>query len=270
MAGDVKMGVFKNRKMHSIIIFKYMSGHSHFATIRRQKETKDAARGKVFSRHSKAIAIAIKAGGNPNPDMNARLRFAIDQAKADNMPKSNIDRILEKAAGSSNLEEITYEGFGPANTMFLVECATDNRNRTVQELKNIFEKAGGNMGGPGSVSFNFEQKGLILVSKMENVDEQMLSLIDLGVDDVLEESDSLEVYTVASQLGEIRDLLSEKGYTITSFELIQKPKNYQVIDNAEVAQKVLTFMDTLESYDDVQKVFSNIEIDESIVKALSN
>lgn len=246
-----------------------MSGHSHFATIRRQKETKDAARGKVFSRHSKAIAIAIKAGGNPNPDMNARLRFAIDQAKADNMPKANIDRILEKAMESGNLEEITYEGFGPANTMFLVETATDNRNRTAQALKNIFEKAGGHMGGPGSVSFNFDQKGFLLVSKDSNAEEQILTLIDLGVEDVVEETDFLEVYTSAGQLGEIRNLLLEKGYTVTTFELVQRPKTYQEITERQIASKVLTFMDTLENYDDVQKVFSNVEIEETILNSIT-
>src|SRR6476660_6432911 len=115
-----------------------MSGHSHFATIKRQKETKDAARGKVFSRHAKAIAIAIKAGGCVNPEMNSRLRFAIDQAKADNMPKSNIDRVLARAEEGGNIEEITYEGYGPGGTMVIVETATDSRNRTAQEMKNLF------------------------------------------------------------------------------------------------------------------------------------
>lgn len=246
-----------------------MSGHSHFATIRRTKETKDAARGKVFSRHAKAIAIAIKAGGNANPDMNSRLRFAIDQAKADNMPKSNIDRILERAGESGGLEEITYEGYGPGGVMVLVETATDNRNRTAQEMKNIFEKAGGNMGGPGSVAFNFDAKGFIIVEKKGESDVQMLELMDTGADDIEDESDGFVVYTPADKLSDVKKNIEEKGFVISSFELTQKPKMVQMIDDLATAQKVMHFLDTVENYDDVQKVYTNVEFaDEIVEKAL--
>ncbi len=247
-----------------------MSGHSHFATIKRQKETKDAAKGKVFSRHAKAIAIAIKAGGNANPEMNARLRFAIDQAKADNMPKTNIDRILERASEAGNIEEITYEGFGPGGAMIIVETATDNRNRTAQEMKNLFEKSGGNIGGPGSVSFNFDAQGLIVVKKESNPEEEMLKLIDTGAEDIVEVEDAFEVYTSLESLSEVKNGVEKIDLKVLSFELTQRPKTYQVIDDANTARKVITFLDAIENYDDVQKVYSNIDIPENILNQINN
>jgi YebC/PmpR family DNA-binding regulatory protein len=246
-----------------------MSGHSHFATIKRQKEAKDSAKGKVFSRHAKSIAIAIKAGGNANPDMNARLRFAIDQAKADNMPKTNIDRILARAEDAGSIDEITYEGYGPSGIMVLVETATDNRNRTAQEMKSIFDKNGGNMGGPGSVSFNFEPRGLIVVTKGENAEEQMLQLIDIGAEDIVETDDAFEVYVTQDTIGTMRKALEDAQFPIVSFELMQRPKTYQVVDDPASAKKVLTFLDSLENYDDVQKVHSNVDIPEDILRAAS-
>jgi YebC/PmpR family DNA-binding regulatory protein len=247
-----------------------MSGHSHFATIKRQKESKDAAKGKIFSRHAKALAIAIKAGGSPNPDMNSRLRFAIDQAKADNMPKSNIDRVLARAEEAGNIDEIMYEGFGPAGTMVLVETATDNRNRTAQEMKSLFEKNGGNMGGPGSVSFNFDPHGLIVITKEGNPEEQMLALIDAGAEDIVEADDSLEVYMTPDKLGEMKKALESANFKISSFELTHRPKNYQVIDDVATAEKVLAFLDNLENHEDVQRVHANVDIPEEILKQVSN
>jgi YebC/PmpR family DNA-binding regulatory protein len=244
-------------------VFETMSGHSHFATIRRTKEVKDAARGKVFTRHAKAITIAIKSGGNADPDMNSRLRFAIDQAKADNMPKTNIDRILEKASESGNLDEITYEGFGPGGIMVLVETATDNRNRTAQEMKGLFDKNGGNMAGVGAVSFNFDLKGLLAVGKKGDIDEQELTLIDLGADDIIV-GDTLEVYTQPDQLTEIKKKIEESGFTVTSFSLVQKPKTFQEVTDKETAEKVMKFLDAVENYEDVQNVYSNVEIPEDL------
>jgi YebC/PmpR family DNA-binding regulatory protein len=246
-----------------------MSGHSHFATIRRTKEVKDAARGKVFTRHAKAITIAIKSGGNADPDMNSRLRFAIDQAKADNMPKTNIDRILEKASESGNLDEIMYEGFGPAGIMVLVETATDNRNRTAQGMKNVFEKNGGNMAGVGAVSFNFDLKGLLTVLEKGDIDSQELELIDLGADDIVVQSDILEVYTEPDKLTEIKKKVEEAGFVVTSFSLVQKPKTFQEVPDLETAERVLKFLDAVEAYEDVQKVYSNVDIPENIVDQLS-
>lgn len=142
-----------------------MSGHSKWSTIKRKKETSDAARGKLFSKLSRAISIAVKTGGGPDPSSNSKLKVAIDAAKSANMPKINTERAISRGGGKDNLEEITYEGFGPLSIGVLVEVTTDNRNRSGQDIKVLFEKGGGRLGGPGSVSHNFESKGLLLVKK---------------------------------------------------------------------------------------------------------
>src|SRR3989339_851298 len=172
-----------------------MSGHSHIATIKRQKGLKDAQKSNVFGKLSKMITISVKSGGSPNPDMNFKLRVAIDKARESNMPKENIDRILKTASEKADsYEEIRYEGFGPFGIYVIVDCATDNKNRTAQELKNFFEKGGGTMGGPNSVAYNFTDKGFLLVEKAQDVDLQTLTLIDLGVDDIEGIDDGLEVF----------------------------------------------------------------------------
>lgn len=220
-----------------------MSGHSHYATVKRQKELRDNARGAVFSKHSRAITIAAKTGG-VDPNSNFKLRIAIDKAKADNMPKDNIDRAISKAATLANLEEVVYEGFGPAGVLVIVEAATDNRNRTNAEIRNLFEKNGGKVGVPGSVSFNFEPVGYKFIHKESNVDEQILKLIDMGATDVQELEDGLEVYMPLDK--------------IESFEgeLIQKPKNLQDVpeDKKESLEK---FLENFDTQDDVQQVYTN-------------
>lgn len=241
-----------------------MSGHSHFSTIKRQKEAKDAVKGKVFSRHSKNITLAIKAGGSADPELNSKLRFAIDQAKVDNMPKTNIDRILERAEEAKNMDEIVYEGFGPSGVSFVVNAATDNKNRTAQEIKGIFDKAGGSMGGPNSVLFNFEQKGQIVVKKNEKGEDQMLELIDLGVDDVTEEKDVIVCFTPYEKLAEIKDEMILKGNEVESFEIVMKPINFVEVADVDKAGKNIKLMETLENQDDVQNVFTNLDIPESI------
>lgn len=223
-----------------------MSGHSHYATTHRQKEIKDAAKGKVFSKLARAITIAAKTGGGPNPDSNYKLRIAIDKARAVSMPKENIDRAISKASGSEALDEVLYEGFGPGGILILVEGATDNKNRTNPEIKNLFEKNGGKMGNPGSVSFNFESKGFKLVPKEGNVEEQILKLIDMGADDVVETDDDLEVYMAPDKI------------QVFGGELIQKPKNLQKV-NPEDVEKVEKFLENFEEHEDVQKVFSNAD-----------
>src|SRR5258708_23459947 len=171
-----------------------MSGHSHYATTHRQKELKDADKDQIFSKLARAITIAAKTGGGPDPDSNYKLRITIDKARAASMPKENIDRAISKAEGGGDLDEVMYEGFGPSGVAVLVEVATDNRNRTNSEIKNLFEKNGGKMGSPGSVSFNFAPKGLLLVEKSCNIDEELLKLIDLGAEDVVEKDDVIEVF----------------------------------------------------------------------------
>ncbi len=235
-----------------------MSGHSHFATIKRQKGLKDAAKGNVFGKLSKNISIAIKSGGGTNPDMNFKLRIAIDKAKESNMPKDNIDRILKSAESKmENIEEIMYEGFGPYGVGVLVEVVTDNKNRSAQEFKNIFEKAGGNIAGPGAVSYNFEHKGYLLLQKSEDVDSQMLSLIDLGVEDIQDSEVGLEVYVSPDQLSLEKKKIEEKGFVVIRTELTMVPKNYVEIDDNDHIEKLTNFLESLEDHDDVQKVYSN-------------
>lgn len=235
-----------------------MSGHSHFATIKRQKGLKDAAKGNIFGRLSKMISIAIKAGGSANPDMNFKLRVAIDKARENNMPKDNIDRILKSATEKmDNIEEITYEGFGPFGMAVIVETATDNKNRTAQEIKSLFEKGGGAMGGPNSVAYNFDPKGYLLVEKGSDTESQILSIMDLGVDDVEETEDGIEIYTHTDQLKEISDKLKGSNYVIKRMELTMVPKNYiSVTDDAQI-EKITKFIDNFENHDDVQKIYYN-------------
>lgn len=236
-----------------------MSGHSHYATIKRQKEAKDSAKGKIFSRHAKAIALAIKAGGSADPELNSKLRFAIEQAKADNMPKANIERILQRSQEMGDLEEVVYEGYGPLGVGVVVDAVTNNRNRTSQEIKNIFERAGGRLAGPGSVSYNFELKGMFTVKKQSDVESQMLALIDLGAEDIFEAEDGLEIYTAPDRFQEIKEKLLSSGYEILSSGLVKKPKNYLLIENEAEAKKVISFLDALEEHDDVQGVYSNFD-----------
>ena len=238
-----------------------MSGHSHYATIRRQKEANDAARGKVFSKLAKEIAIAVKTGGGGDPDSNFKLRMVMDKAHQVNMPKDNIERAISKASSTAeNIEEVSYEGFGPGGVAVMVVAATDNRNRTAQEVKNIFDRAGGRLGGPGSVSFNFENKGLLLVAKDANPESQMLKLIDLEVEDVNETSDGIEVYVPPEKVGEAKKHLEEEGFKVNRAEISMEPKSYQTISDPKEASKVMSFLDTLNDHDDVQQVYSNVEI----------
>ncbi|HTK03657.1 MAG TPA: YebC/PmpR family DNA-binding transcriptional regulator [Alphaproteobacteria bacterium] len=234
-----------------------MSGHSHFATIKRQKAANDAVKGNLFSRMARGIMLAAKGGADP--DMNFKLRVEIDKARAASMPKENIERAIAKATSSeANLDEITYEGFGPLGLNVVIEAATNNKNRTAQELKNILEKFGGSMGGPGSVMFNFESKGFLFVKKTGNPEEQMLKLIDAGVEDVNETEDGIEVYVSPDKLGEIRKQLQDLGFDITETELQLKPKNTLAIETPEQEEKMIKFIDMLEENEDVQKVFTNL------------
>lgn len=236
-----------------------MSGHSHYATIKRQKAATDAARGNVFSKHARAIMIAAKGGGDP--DSNFKLRVAIDKARLDNMPKDNIERAIAKATSEGGaLEEISYEGFAPGGVAVIVEAATDNKNRTAQEIKNLFERGGGTLAGPGAVSYNFESKGFLLVKKNEDPETQMLSLIDMGVEDVQDTSDGIEVYTSPEGLKDIKKKIEDSGFEVAEMEIQLKPKSLQSVNSPEEAAKIIKFLDSFEEHDDVQKVYSNIDI----------
>lgn len=246
-----------------------MSGHSHFATIKRQKAVNDAAKGNLFSKLARNIMIAAKGGADP--DMNFKLRVEIDKARAASMPKENIERAIAKATTeAASLQETSYEGFGPGGIGVIVEAATDNKNRTAQEIKNVFDRAGGNLAGPGAVSFNFESKGFILVKKSEDSDSQMLQMIDMGVEDVTGTEDGIEVYTAPEKLSEVRKKFEAAGFEVSETELTMKPKNLQVIEDPGVAKKALAFLENVEELEEVSKVFSNLDIPDSIMQQVES
>ncbi|EKE12398.1 MAG: protein of unknown function DUF28 [uncultured bacterium] len=244
-----------------------MSGHSHFATIKRQKAVNDAAKGNLFSKMARAIMIAAKSGGDP--DMNFKLRFEIDKARAVSMPKENIERAIAKATTeAANLEEITYEGFGPGGIGVMIEVASDNKNRTAQEIKNLFDRAGGSMGGPNSVAFNFESKGFMVIKKKDDPDAQMLQLIDAGAEDMEDIGSSFEIYVAPDKLGQIHKALVAAGFEVTETELQMKPKNFVTVTDPSTAGKIMKFIDEVESHDDVQNVFINADIPDDVMSKI--
>ena len=239
-----------------------MSGHSKWAKIHRAKEASDQKRGQSFTKLSNAITLAVKEGsGIADPEFNFRLRIAIDKAREANMPKDNITRAIDRAAGKgegNTLEEILYEGYGPGGVGFLVQSVTDNRQRTVQEVKNIFDRSGGAVASPGAVSFNFKKVGYITVNAGDKTEEVMLKLIDLGVEDVEDEGEGiLGVYTNASDLTSVKDKIVEIGLQPQSVEIIMKPINYVSVADQRPIDQILSLVNKLEELDDVQKVFVN-------------
>jgi YebC/PmpR family DNA-binding regulatory protein len=244
-----------------------MSGHSHFATIKRQKAVNDAAKGNLFSKLARNIMIAAKTGADP--DMNFRLRVEIDKARAASMPKENIDRAIAKATTeAANLTEITYEGFGPGGIGVIIEAATDNKNRTAQEIKNTFDRGGGNLAGPGAVSFNFENKGFMLVKKNSDPDNQELALIDLGAEDIQDTEDGFEVYVAPEKLSEIHKKLTGAGFEVTSAELQMKPVNFVEVANPSEAARAMKLLEALDEVEEVQKVFSNLDVPDEVMKQI--
>jgi YebC/PmpR family DNA-binding regulatory protein len=244
-----------------------MSGHSHYATIKRQKATNDAVKGNLFSKMARTIMIAAKAGADP--DMNFRLRFEIDKARAASMPKENIERAIAKATmDAANLEEITYEGFGPGGIGVMVEVMSDNKNRTSQEIGNVFARGGGTLAGPNAVAFNFESKGFMLVKKGTDPDSQELALIDAGAVDIVDAGDSFEVYTAPTALGQVHKKLKDQGFEITESELQMKPINFQTIEDPSTASKAIKFIEDMEDLEDVQKVFSNLDIPDEVMNKI--
>lgn len=239
-----------------------MSGHSKWATIKRQKGANDAKRGAVFTKLSKAITIAVQQGGGiGDPNQNFKLRLAVDAARSANMPKDNIQRAIDRAAGKQGeaLEEVVYEGFSPGGAAIIVEAATDNKNRTTGEVQNVFNKNGGNMGQIGSVAYQFSQMGQIIVNKDgKTADDIFLDAADAGAEDIEEVGENeVFVYTQPAMLGKVRDGLQGKGYTIVEMEIIRKP-NIPADLSDDDAQRVMDFIEKLEDLDDVQKVYTNV------------
>ena len=250
-----------------------MSGHSKWHSIKHKKGAIDAERGKIFTRHANLITLAARNGGDPN--MNPTLRLAIENAKKENVPNSNIDRAIKRGTGelkdSAKFEEVVYEGYGPAGTAVIVECLTDNKNRTYTNIRTIFNKKGGNLGGGGSVSWQFQRKGVITV-KTENkkAEEIELAAIDARAEDIKPEGNLIEIYTAPNELHEVNENLKKLNIAVEKAELLFVSKDTIKIENADDAKKILEFMDALEEDLDVTNVSSNFDISEELMNKLSD
>jgi len=240
-----------------------MSGHSKWSTIKREKGAKDAARGAVFTKLGNAIAIAARAGIDPTT--NFSLRLAIDKAKAANMPLANIDRAIQRVADKSaaQLQELTYEGYGPGGVAILAEVATDNINRTFPMVKLAFSKHGGNIAEKGAVAFQFDRKGMIRVTGKG--DELLMQALDAGAEDVQEEGDESVIYTDPTDLAKVRDALRQQGLEIKDAELTYVPNTTIAVTDKDTAGKIMRLMDALEEVDEVTNTHVNFDISEDLL-----
>lgn len=238
-----------------------MSGHSKFANIKHKKERNDSAKGKVFTRLGRELAVAVKTGG-ADPSINGKLRDIIIKAKSNNMPNDTIDRSIKKAAGedaSIIYESITYEGYGPSGVAIIVEVITDNRNRAAANVKNAFTKGGGNVGTPGCVSFMFDEKGQIMIENDINLDadEVMMIALDAGAEDFSIEEEGFEVLTAPEDFSAVRQALEDSGIIMVSAEVTRIPQTWVELKSPEDIKKMNKILDLLDEEDDVQNVYNN-------------
>lgn len=243
-----------------------MSGHSKWSTIKREKGAKDAARGALFTKLGNALAIAARAGADP--EMNFALRLAIDKARASNMPMANIQRSIDRGSGKlggDQIQEVMYEGYGPGGVAILVECATDNINRTYPEVRLAFSKHGGNIAEKGAVAFQFERKGAIRVNG--SGDDLLMQALDAGAEDVQEEGGESVVYTDPKELAKVRDALVAAGCTVLEAELTFVPNTTVAVADKETAGKIMRLMDALDACDDVTNTHVNFDIPEEFLSA---
>ena len=249
-----------------------MSGHSKWSSIKHKKGAADAKRGQLFSKLSRAIIIAARDGG-PDPAGNATLAAAIQKARDNSMPKDNIERAIARGAGSAGdaqaYETVTYEGYGPGGVALLVETVTDNRNRTAADVRHIFGKNDGNLGGSGAVAWLFERKGVILVPGSADEEDVMLAAADAGADDVQLEGSSYQVTSAPDDLARVREALDAAGVEVESAELTMLPRTTIQIEDEAAARKLLRLMDALDENDDVQDVYANFDIPEGILEAVA-
>ena len=241
-----------------------MSGHSKWHSIKHKKAKEDAKRGNIFGKLSKSLMIAAREGGSADPDNNFALANAVAKAKEYNMPQDNIDRAIKKGAGGDDgerFETIMYEGYGPGGTALMVEAMTENKNRTAAEVRNMFSKSGGNLGETGCVGWLFERKGIILVDKNLIKDEEafMLEVIDSGAEDIVEVDGIYEISTSPAEFMNVRKSLSAGKIDVKSAEVTYVPKSTVEVSKKE-AERVLRIINTLEDHDDIQNVYSNVEI----------
>jgi YebC/PmpR family DNA-binding regulatory protein len=249
-----------------------VSGHSKWSTIKRKKGANDAKRGKVFTKLIKEIMVSARMGGG-DIDSNPRLRSAVSAAKTENMPKDNIERAIKKGCGDLDgavYEEILYEGYGPGGVAVLVETMTDNKNRTVADVRHYFAKSNGNLGESGCVAWMFDQRGLISVDA-EGVDEEQLMEVALeaGAEDVVTEDGSFQILTAPTDFNQVLEFLENKGITSTEASISMIPKNTIAISEEKTAAAMLKLLENLEDHDDVQKVHANFDIPEDILERLS-
>ncbi len=248
-----------------------MSGHSKWATIKHKKGKTDARRGKLFSKLSRAITVAAREGGT-DPAMNISLANAIEKAKAESMPKDNIERAIQRGGGGAEgeqYESIVYEGYGPAGVAIIVEVLTDNKNRSAAEVRNIFSKHGGQLAQPGAVAWVFERRGSIVVDggKYEE-DDVMAAAIDAGAEDVVQDGGEFQVLTEPADLAAVRDAIAAAGIEFEAAELTMIPKNTVKLEEND-ARKTMKIVDALEDSDDVQEVYANFDIPEDVLEALA-
>jgi YebC/PmpR family DNA-binding regulatory protein len=250
-----------------------VSGHSKWSSIKHKKGAADAKRGKLFSKLTRAIIVAAKDGG-PDPAANLALQNAIEKARSNSMPKDNIDRAIAKGAGtdadSAAYETVVYEGYGPAGVAVIVEALTDNRNRTAGEVRHIFAKNDGNLGGSGAVSWLFERRGVVLVpADGADEDELTMAAAEGGADDVTRDGSSYEVLAAAEQLAAVREAVADAGFAIESAELTMLPKTTVAVEDENEAKKILRLIDQLEDDDDVQEVYANFDIPERVLESVA-
>ena len=243
-----------------------MSGHSKWHTIKHKKGALDAKRGKIFTKLIKEITVAARTGGSGDVDSNARLRKAVTDAKAQNMPNDTIDRAIKRGTGElegAQYDEVTYEGYGPGGVAVMVEAMTDNRNRTVAEIRHIFSKNGGNMGESGSVGWMFDKKGYIVVDKAAKTEEELFEIaIESGADDMQDGGDVWEILTAPENFDAVQNGIKGAGIAPQAAELSMIPQNYIRLEGAD-AKQMLKLYDALDDNEDVQKVSANFDIDES-------
>ncbi len=247
-----------------------MSGHSKWSTIKHKKGAADAKRGKIFTKLIKEITVAARLGGG-DPEANPRLRHAISAARSQNMPKDTFERAIKKGTGELegvNYEEILYEGYGPGGVAVLVETMTDNRNRTIAEVRNIFGKAGGNVGTDGCVAWMFDKKGLISVSKEDADEETLMDIaLDAGAEDIKEETDSFDIIIEPAAFDAVKDAIDNAGIKYNMAEITMIPQNLTKVEGKE-AEQMIRFMEALDDSDDIQKFYTNADIPDEIFDAM--
>lgn len=251
-----------------------MSGHSKWANIKHKKARSDEKKGKEFTKLAKEITIAARTGGSGDPESNAKLKLAIQKAKAINMPNENIARAIKKGTGEIEgeaIEEIIYEGYAPGGIAVMLDIATDNRNRTASEVRHLFSKHNGNLGENGCVAWMFKRVGLISINRESIKDEEefMLKALEAGADDIREEEEYFEVLSTPDMFMEVKEALEGEGFVLEESDVVLLPENTVEINDQDMAAKIIKLVDLLEDHDDVQNVYTNMSIPDEILEKLN-